>query len=642
MIRIESLDDILAIRESFDIECKLAQGEDGQGKLPKDFWKTYSAFANTFGGEVFLGLRQKGDDSFEIAGIPGPQKVIDDLWNLLEDHNRQKVSCNLLTHDDVEVLEIEGVSIIRIHVPRARRQDRPVHLGKNPLGGTYRRFGTGDRQCDDDTVRRMLAEQVNDTRDGEVPFGFSMEDIDAETLRGYRNVFSALNPGHPFDVDEDIEFLRQIGAWGRNRERDHEGPTVAGILMFGTDVARQELPASYNYFVDYREVTEEETEDRWSDRIIPDGTWAGNLYTFHRRVYLKLVADLKVPFRLEGPFRQDETPAHKALREALTNTLIHADYSGSAPVIIRKLPHGFEFRNPGLMRVPIDAAKQGGSSDCRNRNLQKMFRFVRMGEQAGSGIPTIYHAWEEQHWRAPSLSESIEPSEQTVLFMPTLSLYPEEIVEALRERFGPAFDRLPTLERTILVLTATERSVSHARLREITPDHPHDLTMALQSLCRREWLVSEGKTRATTYHLARTVPAEDLFSDASTEDESEATRAVDGTLRVPELDRPLIDDPDLLSEEYLGYLTVRARFARNKKRIPPADMAVILLRLCSDAYFTLPALASVVRRKERSLHQHYLKPMVQHGKLIEIPAGKIFSEKVYGTPRISSPHSGRE
>lgn len=609
MIRIESLDDIMAIRESIDIECKLARGEDGQGKLPTDFWKTYSAFANTFGGEVFLGLRQKGDDSFEIAGVSKPQKVMDDLWSLLEDTNRQKVSCNLLTHDDVEVLEIEGKSIIRIHIPRAQRQDRPVHLGKNPLGGTYRRFGTGDRQCDDDTVRRMLAEQVNDTRDGEVPFGFSMEDIDAETLRGYRNVFSALNPGHPFDVDEDIEFLRQIGAWGRNRERDHEGPTVAGILMFGTDVARQELPASYNYFVDYREVTEEETEDRWSDRIIPDGTWPGNLYTFHRRVYLKLVADLKVPFRLEGPFRQDETPAHKALREALTNTLIHADYSGRASVLIVKYRDSFSFRNPGLMRVPIEEARQGGISDCRNRNLQKMFRLVRMGEQAGSGIKSIYQRWKEQDWRSPVLRESVESPEQTVMEMSMISLFPEEVIEWLRDWFGQEFDKISTLERIILVLAATEKTVTHPRLREITSEHPHDLTLAFQSLTRRGWLVSEGKTRATVYRLARVTT---FFSAESLPEEMVGS----DSRALPDLERPLIDDLSTVDSSTRDRLERLARDAKNKGRLPQDQMRKIIEDLCSREYLTAQVLAQLLNRLEKPLRQRYLRPMVDSGTLV--------------------------
>ena len=50
MIDIASLDDLSLLRESVSLECKLAQGRDGKGALPEDFWPTYSAMANTDGG----------------------------------------------------------------------------------------------------------------------------------------------------------------------------------------------------------------------------------------------------------------------------------------------------------------------------------------------------------------------------------------------------------------------------------------------------------------------------------------------------------------------------------------------------------------------------------------------------------------
>ena len=59
MFKINNLADIIAIKESVGLECKLASGKNDQGILPKEFWLTYSAFANTQGGEVFLGLREK-------------------------------------------------------------------------------------------------------------------------------------------------------------------------------------------------------------------------------------------------------------------------------------------------------------------------------------------------------------------------------------------------------------------------------------------------------------------------------------------------------------------------------------------------------------------------------------------------------
>ncbi|EJF5648060.1 hypothetical protein M8X60_004312 [Salmonella enterica] len=41
--------DLQTLSESVELEFKLAQGADGKGKLPEDFWRTYSAMA----GHVF-------------------------------------------------------------------------------------------------------------------------------------------------------------------------------------------------------------------------------------------------------------------------------------------------------------------------------------------------------------------------------------------------------------------------------------------------------------------------------------------------------------------------------------------------------------------------------------------------------------
>ncbi|WP_319576616.1 hypothetical protein [uncultured Desulfobacter sp.] len=170
----------------------------------------------------------------------------------------------------------------------------------------------------------MLAEQVEDSRDNRILKGFDMADLDMETFRVYRQIFSNREPGHPWNELNDQEYLRQIGGWKKDRETGGSGLTVAGLLMFGQMVSIQdEFP---NYMLDYQEREDDKAERRWVDRITLDGKWSGNLYDFYRKVYLKLTADLKVPFVLEKGERKDETPVHVALREALANTLVHADY----------------------------------------------------------------------------------------------------------------------------------------------------------------------------------------------------------------------------------------------------------------------------------------------------------------------------
>ena len=390
MFKISSMDDFNLLRESSSFEFKLAGGRDGKGELPNDFWPTYSAMANTDGGTVVLGVRER-KGQFELVGIEHIEKVKAELFNNL--NNQQKISANLLNNQNVYEQELQGKTLLIIDIPRAPRRLRPVHVSSNPFNGnSYCRLNEGDFSFNDEQVKRLLAEQVNDSLDTRILTGFSFQDLDAETFRAYRQIFSNREHTHPWNDKDDLEFLRLIGGWRKDREIGEEGLTLAGLLMFGQMTAIQEaLP---NYMLDYQERPEDTRQQRWLDRITLDGMWSGNVFDYYRKVYLKLTADLKIPFHLEKGERIDETPVHDALREALANALVHADYSDRASILVIKQADSLRFRNPGLMRVPPTVAIQGGEPDCRNRTLKKMLSFEGIGEQAGSGIPTVFQGWE--------------------------------------------------------------------------------------------------------------------------------------------------------------------------------------------------------------------------------------------------------
>ena len=498
MLSIESLEDIAILRERADVECKLAQGRDGQGEFPKDAWKTYSAFANSYGGDIFLGLREKSGGSFELKGIKNTQKVLDEFWANIT--NQQKVSCNLVSQHCVQTIEIDGLTIIQIHVPAASRQQRPVYLNKNPLTGTFKRLHTGDMQQNEIAVKRMLAEQSEESRDIGILQGYGLDDLDIDSFNAYRQIYTNLNPDHPWNKLDAQRFLYHIGGWSHDRQSGCSGLTAAGLLMFGS--YRPILEVFPNYMLDYQERLESETDERWIDRLVPDGSWSGNLFDFYQRIINKLTINLKIPFVLANGQRQDDTLVHKALREALVNTLVHADYTERASVLVIKKPDIFSFRNPGNMRVPIELALEGSHSDCRNRNLQRMFRFIGLGENAGSGLPKIFDGWRSQHWRLPVLRERSQPNEQTLLELHTLSLVPEKVIAQLREDLGAkVFDGLTEQERLILITAHIEITVDHNRMISMLTIHPRDLSNIFSGLVARELLIKEGTGRGTVYCL---------------------------------------------------------------------------------------------------------------------------------------------
>lgn len=99
------IQNIGSFREGNRLEAKLAKGG-----IPNSIWETYSAFANTDGGLILLGIKEQTDHSLEIVGVDDAEKLTTDFWNMV--NNTQKVSVNVLTNRCVETLTVDGKQVI--------------------------------------------------------------------------------------------------------------------------------------------------------------------------------------------------------------------------------------------------------------------------------------------------------------------------------------------------------------------------------------------------------------------------------------------------------------------------------------------------------------------------------------------------
>lgn len=391
-------------RENNCLEVKKAGGG-----LPNSLWDTYSAMANCYGGIILLGVAENEDGSFSTTGLRDVEKLRKDFWNTV--NNSQKVSVNLLADDDLDSYEVNGDVILAVRVPRASREDRPVYINNDMFKGTFRRNGEGDYHCTKAEVRAMLRDQTEETSDMKVLEDMEISDLNMETVHAYRNRHTIYRSEHVWGGLTDEEYLERIGAARRVKTDRKIHPTAAGLLMFGEEFRiLYEYP---EYFLDYRELLDPSI--RWTDRLqSSSGDWTGNLFDFFFRVYSKLVKDLKIPFRLEGITRIDDTPVHKALREALANCLVNTDFFVPRGVVIRKDKDMITMENAGYIRTGRDQMLKGGISDPRNKALMKMFNLIGIGERAGSGVPDIFSVWDSQGWVAPEVEEQYNP-DRTIL-----------------------------------------------------------------------------------------------------------------------------------------------------------------------------------------------------------------------------------
>lgn len=454
-----------------DIRIQIGQEEgteleykSAKGGFPDSFWETFSAFANTHGGIIVLGMKEKNGklyaDGLDDTLIAKYKK---NFWDCA--HNKGKVSATMLTDRDVTVEEINSVRFLVFRIPKAAYDLKPVYLNGNPLKNTYRRNHEGDYLCTESEVRLMMAdaESQKQSWDSKLLPNYTIEDIDTATLRAYRQRFLMRHENHPWNDLDDMKFLTKIGAYHVNREDGTEGFTRAGILMLGKTESIQDSACAPQYFVDYQEKLSSDPMLRWTDRLYPDGTWEANLYQFFYKTYLKLTQLLPTPFILKGIDRQEESSAHIALREALANSLIHCNFAQQGNVLIVGRTGSISMRNPGCMLISIDEFYAGSHSICRNPILQKLFMFLGYGEKAGSGADIIKKGWEDNHWPMPVLTERVQPEETLMTFTITSQETSQEIMSAVTGN-----DKIPQETSQDIIHVVTENRQTSQETIEAT------------------------------------------------------------------------------------------------------------------------------------------------------------------------------
>lgn len=145
--------ELLHYGERLTLEVKSAAGG-----LPNSLWQTYSAFANTSGGAILLGIQENVDEPefekrFAVVELKDPFQMVKDFWNTI---NSNKVSVSILRDSDVQIVQYQGKPIAYINVPRADYRVRPVFINGDLMRGTYKRNNEGDYHCSETEIRAML------------------------------------------------------------------------------------------------------------------------------------------------------------------------------------------------------------------------------------------------------------------------------------------------------------------------------------------------------------------------------------------------------------------------------------------------------------------------------------------------------
>lgn len=403
------------LTEGINIEFKQAQ------KLPNSFWETYSAFANTHGGTIYLGVTEGKYNKW--IGVDFPEKIIKDLFNLLS--NKQKVSCNLISDDDIEYIHINNSNrkVIAIRVKEARPNQKPVYL-KDNMKESYKRLGEADIKLTEEELKYLIA-YSNDDIDSELLENYDESDLNLDTINVYKKLLIEKTRNDRYENMSVKDFLIEIGVFKKDRKTNEYKLTSGGLIFFGKF---NSITDRYPKFqLDYFRKTNS-LANRWEDRVstgdmlYPDL----NMFDFYRIVSEKIFETTNDKFQLDKttstrlPFKTD---LYESLREAFINCLMHAYYDFDSPIVITAYDDYYDFKNPGKMKISIPEFIHGGTSKIVNGTISSLFRRIGLSEKAGSGGPEIFDISKKYDLKMPEIKTSFDSTIVSIWKVDLLSTY---------------------------------------------------------------------------------------------------------------------------------------------------------------------------------------------------------------------------
>ena len=387
-----------------DIECKQAQKS-----VPRDAYKTVSAFSNTSGGYLVFGVKDS-EGKLDIIGVTEVDKVQNDFLSSLRGSQKLNRIINVQEH----TVEHEGKTLLVFHIPEAERKEKPIYL-KGDIRESFIRRGAGDERCTSVEIERFLRDASDTTYDRELLKDIKAEEfIDVHSLAWYRRLFQEKERGRDAGLS-DLEFLYEWGFMGES-----EGSLIAtraAVLLFGKGrYIRRILPRGV---VDYQRIDVPSEnwspEIRWHDRLVVEE----NIIQAWQVLVEKYMRVAETPFSIDSTTlrRHDNPPDYISFREAAINLLIHQDYSDHRrKPVIKIFPDRALFWNPGGAFDTVDRLLEPTEKEVRNPDIVSAFRRIGLSDQAGTGMRAIIRNWRQIGYVPPVIkNDKSEKSFELVL-----------------------------------------------------------------------------------------------------------------------------------------------------------------------------------------------------------------------------------
>jgi len=363
-MKLEEIMKLIQNGEKIDVEFK-----ESNNTLPKDIYDSVCSFNNRNGGHILLGV----SDEKQIIGVNEDKidKIIKEFTTSV--NNSQKIYPPLyLTPVPVN---IKGKTVIYIRVPEGYQVCR--HNGK-----IWDRSYEGDINITNNSelVYKMYSRKQSTYFVNKVYPNLEINCLETSVIEKVRKMAVSRNQNHLWKNMNDEELLRSANLILIDPETNKEGITLAAILLFGKDNSIMSVLSQHKTDAIFRV----ENKDRYDDRDIV----ITNLIDSYDRLISFGQKHLNELFVLDGIVNVNARD--RILREIISNTLAHRDYSSGFPAKMIIDDEKIIIENSNLAHGMGILDLQKFEPFPKNPSISKVFIEIGIADELGSGMRNTY------------------------------------------------------------------------------------------------------------------------------------------------------------------------------------------------------------------------------------------------------------
>ncbi len=336
-----------------------------------EYLKIISAFANTEGGKLIIGV----DDAGKIKGVENPKRLLEDIPNKI----RNKLG--IIPYISVE--EKEGKHIVIIKV-------LPSSFPISYNGKYYIRSGSTVQELKDSELIHFLLRKTGRTWDSlicEYDLSFIKESAVKRFIGIAKQRLSNISESDSIErIFNNLELIT-----------DNKKITKAAYLLFGNNPQQLFISARIR-------VGRFKSPTKIIDTVIIEG----NLFEQLEETIKVIKKNINVKFEIKGIEREEiwDYPL-EAIREAVINAIVHRDYQSSAEIQIKIYDDRIWIWNPGKLppQLTVDDLKKVHASYPRNPLIANVFYFAGLVEKWGTGTKRILDLCKEKGLPEPEYKE---------------------------------------------------------------------------------------------------------------------------------------------------------------------------------------------------------------------------------------------